>query len=426
MRNVQFTGAGVVPDPAGGGWQLNGSASLAPPLLQLTPATANAAGSAFWPTAVDSSTLTAQFTATIDSGTGADGMTFVLADATSATARSLGAYGGGLGFSGIPGVAVALDTYKGTGDPSSNFVGLTDGRDSTTGGLHWLATSTAVPGLRGASHTVTVTVANATLMVLVDGTQVLQRAVVLPPRVLVGLTGGTGGLTDRHAVSSFLLTGSGGSSGGGAVAADAFSRTVSSGWGSATVGGAWTLVGSASAFAVDGSAGTQVATAAGQTRESDLGVSAREVDATVRLRLSALPVGASQFAYVVVRRTSSGDGYRAKLRLAPDGHVYATFTRVTNGADVDVAPETVVSGLAPSANGWIRLHVQATGVSPTTLRLKAWPDGSAEPTAWAVTETDSTAARQVAGGIGLRSYIDKGATNAPITASWDDLSVTGS
>jgi hypothetical protein len=271
-----------------------------------------------------------------------------------------------------------------------------------------------------------VTVASGTLTVFIDGTQVLQRAVALPPRVLVGLTGGTGGLTDRHAVSSFLLTGSGASSGGGAIAADAFTRTVSSGWGSATAGGAWTLVGTGSAFAVDGSAGTQVATAAGQTREAYLGVDARDVDATVRLRLSALPVGASQFAYLVVRRTSSGDGYRAKLRLTPDGEVRATFTRVTNGNEANVATAVVIPGLAPTANGWIRLHVQVSGISPTTLRLKAWPDGSAEPAAWAVIQTDSTAALQVAGGIGLRSYIDKGTTNVPITTSWDDLSVTGS
>jgi hypothetical protein len=146
----------------------------------------------------------------------------------------------------------------------------------------------------------------------------------------------------------------------------------------------------------------------------------------VRLRLSALPAGASQFAYVVLRRTSSGDGYRAKIRLTPDGDVRATFTRVTNGNEANVATAVVVPGVVPTANGWIRLHVQVSGVSPTTLRLKAWPDGSAEPSAWAVTQTDSTAALQVAGGIGLRTYIDKGTTNVPITTSWDDLSVTGS
>jgi hypothetical protein len=423
---VQFAGSGVVPDPAAGGWQLNGAASLVSPAVQLTPATTNAAGSAFWPTAVASGTLTAQFTATIDSGTGADGLAFVLADAASTTPRSLGTYGGGLGFAGIAGVAVALDTFKGAGDPSANFVGLTDGRDATTGGLHWLATSTAVSTLRGASHVVKVGVANGTLTVWIDGGQVLQRAVMVPPRVLVGLSGATGGLTDRHAVSSFLVTGSGGGPAPGTLASDAFSRSVSGGWGSAAVGGAWSLIGSASAFAVDGAAGTQRATVAGQTRESDLAISVRDVDVTARLRVSALPVGSSQYAYVVLRRTSAGDAYRAKLRLSPDGRVYATFTRGTNGAEADVAPERVVSGLTPAANGWIRLHVQATGSSPTTLRLNAWRDGSSEPAGWAVSLTDSTAARQVAGGVGLCTYADTGITNAPITFSWDDLSVTGS
>ncbi len=43
---------------------------------------------------------------------------------------------------------------------------------------------------------------------------------------------------------------------GGVVAADAFGRSLATGWGSADTGGAWTLSGSASLFAVAGGVGT--------------------------------------------------------------------------------------------------------------------------------------------------------------------------
>jgi hypothetical protein len=423
---VQFTGNGVVPDPTAGGWTLNGSSALTSKALKLTPATTNQAGSAFWPHAVSSSALTATFTETIDQGTGANGMAFVLADASQTGPTALGGDGGSLGFMGIPGVAVALDTYQGAGDPSGNFVGLTDGRDPSTGGLHWIATSTAIPPLRNSTHSVTVAVSGGTITVSLDGSQVLQHAVTLPPSVLVGLSAGTGELTDRHRVSSFLVQGQGqGPPPPPSLAQDDFSRVVSHGWGSAPTGGAWSVVGSAGAFSVDGSVGTQTSSKAGQTREASLGVNGRDVDATLRLRVDKAPAGGSQYAYVVVRE-SGNNAYRARLRFAADGHVYASFTHVVNGTEANVAPQIVVPGIAPTANAWFRVHVQVQGVNPTALRLRVWPDGATEPSTWAVSVNDSTAALQTAGGIGLRSHVDSSTTNAPTSFSFDDLLVTGS
>jgi hypothetical protein len=103
---------------------------------------------------------------------------------------------------------VALDTYKNGTDPSSNFIGIATGSDPVTAGnLVWAATTTAnVPPLRGTVRHITVTVASGTLTVSVDGTQVLSAPVTLPMSTLVGFTGSTGGLTDRHAVSNVVIT----------------------------------------------------------------------------------------------------------------------------------------------------------------------------------------------------------------------------
>jgi hypothetical protein len=92
-------------------------------------------------------------------------------------------------------------------NPSANFVGITDGAlDPTAPGLlHWINTSTVVPNLR-ATNTVTVTLVAGVLSVIVDGTLVLSAAVTVGPSVLIGFSGGTGGLTDVHSVSGVAIT----------------------------------------------------------------------------------------------------------------------------------------------------------------------------------------------------------------------------
>jgi hypothetical protein len=92
----------------------------------------------------------ASFTIQISGGTGGDGVTFMLLDAASAKPTALGAGGGGMGFAGLPGVAVAFTTYGQPGDPSNNFVGVSSGGNGRN--LKYLATSTNVPNLRSGTH----------------------------------------------------------------------------------------------------------------------------------------------------------------------------------------------------------------------------------------------------------------------------------
>ena len=209
LRSVAIDGNGVsgIPAPPAGGWRINGNASLSGSTLVLTPAASSQQGSAFWPTAVSSQNLTINFDAAIGGGSGADGLTLALASPSAgATASSLGASGGGLGFSGIPGIAVALDTYQNSVNPSANFVGVTSGAGPAVDLLDWLATSTSVPPLRGAPHHVTVTVLQGLMTVAIDGVTYLSTFVTLPANVLVGFTGGCGGLTDTHAVSNVSIS----------------------------------------------------------------------------------------------------------------------------------------------------------------------------------------------------------------------------
>jgi hypothetical protein len=70
---------------------------------------------------------------------------------------------------------------------------------------------------------------------------------------------------------------------------------------------------------------------------------------------------------------------------------------------------------------WLRVRVQALGAAPTTLRVKAWPDGTAEPPGWALQTSTATAGLQTSGSVGLSGYLSSAATTAPVVLSVDDL-----
>jgi outer membrane protein assembly factor BamB len=175
--------------------------------------TGDEAGLAYYPTPVPGVGVTATFDALLENGTGADGLTFALLNAA-AGAPELGGDGGGLGVGGNNGVAVALDTYKNTGNPSANFVGISDDAvgagdtgTPTLDALQWVATSTSVPTLHDSSSPVLVVVSTTAtgLTVSVNGTQVLSWTGTIPTSAYLAFTGGDGGLTDLHAVENVTI-----------------------------------------------------------------------------------------------------------------------------------------------------------------------------------------------------------------------------
>lgn len=221
------TGASGVASLAGSGWQLNGSAISSGEQISLTQAHVNyTAGSAFWKTALPSNALDISFDATLGGGEGADGMALVLADAAQQAPTALGAEGGGLGFAGVRGVALALDTYFNDGEPSANFVGFARSPAAgQAGGYDWLATKALTAPLRGdlpLLHHVRFYVANpgatpSVLVAEVDGIEVLRTMQTLPSSVYVGFSAGNGGATDLHAVSGVSIVSQAGSNQNGSA-----------------------------------------------------------------------------------------------------------------------------------------------------------------------------------------------------------------
>ena len=206
LTTVTFTGTGSTAGRADlANWSRRGTAALSGSAVSLTTASSTfQAGSVTSPVSLTTNNLTVAFDATIGGGTGANGMTLTFANPDTPT--FLGQAGGSLGYSGISGVAVGLANFKQGADPSANFVGIADG-GPVSGIPNWVATSSSIPTLQGATTHVIVTIVGTQLTVFVAGAQALQTTVSdLPSSADIVFTAATGGLTDDFSVQNVNVT----------------------------------------------------------------------------------------------------------------------------------------------------------------------------------------------------------------------------
>ena len=208
-------------------------------------------------------------------------------------------------------------------------------------------------------------------------------------------------------------------------ASDTFTRTVVNSWGTAGIGGTYTLSGTAADFDTTGAAGTISLGTAGANRTATLvGVSALNVDFSFRVASNKTPTGGNQFIYGVARRVSATNAYRIVLRIATNGQVFVGASSVISNVETAIGSAVLVPGLTHTPGAFIRVRAQLTGTNPTTIRIRAWADGATEPTTWQYTATNSAAALQAAGGVGLQAYLSSATTNAPVLVTFDDFLVT--
>ncbi len=203
-----------------------------------------------------------------------------------------------------------------------------------------------------------------------------------------------------------------------AFARDDFARTVSNGWGNALLGGAWTTSGTASRLSVAGGRGVLTDPVGGTVGAYLASVSQTNADVTATLSTDRLSTGTS-FATLQGRRVGN-DAYGARVRLGADGSIQVHATREVAGTTTAMGGG-VVTGLTFAANDQLLVRTQVQGVSPTTVRVKVWKAGTAEPTDWRAAVTDSSASLQVGGGIGVSVYHGGTTGNPAVAFSWDDL-----
>lgn len=210
------------------------------------------------------------------------------------------------------------------------------------------------------------------------------------------------------------------------LALDLFdNRTVAAGGlGSASiVGGAYSLGGTFSWQSVSDGYGRHSPTANGTAGATLLGVSQRDVEVRSVVRVDQLPTAQKIYTMLTARAVDTSNYYRVVAAFATDATMDITAyfvsagvsTAITltpfsgsNSAIIQVPRETMV------AETDYHFRAQFEGASPTTIRIKFWRVGTTEPVYWDATATDSQSNLQVAGGVGIRTFLVSGATNQPV------------
>ncbi|MBO0879067.1 MAG: PKD domain-containing protein [Mycobacterium sp.] len=205
-------------------------------------------------------------------------------------------------------------------------------------------------------------------------------------------------------------------------AADAFSRTTNSGLGTADIGGAWTVGGGSSNFSAGNGTGNIRISTAGTGPFAVLnGVSAGELQGVIDFSADSTPTGGGTLVSLEARRVGT-TYYMLKAKLLA-GSVTLSLSKVVGGTET-VLLSKVISGVTYTGGDQMRMRFELTGASPTSLFGRVWKIGTPEPSSWQVSTTDATADLQGSGGIGIQAYLASTATTAPVTVSFDNLSVT--
>jgi PKD repeat protein len=202
-------------------------------------------------------------------------------------------------------------------------------------------------------------------------------------------------------------------------ARDDFGRTVANGWGTADRGGPWTIGGTASSWSVSGGLGRlSLNTSQGFTAYQN-GVSSSSTEVAGSIASDKAPTGGGQYVSIIGRRVSSTTDYRAKIQMRAGGAVGVWLIRNSSGTETSLATGTL-AGVNYAVGDRLRVRLQVVGTSPTTVRVKVWEQGTAEPAAWSLTSTDSMAGFQAAGSVGFYAYLSGSSTNAPTVFSLDE------
>jgi hypothetical protein len=214
-------------------WQGQGSAYYDPNFERLDVTTDGTfqAGTIFYNIPQLVSSFHATFDVIIGSGTGGDGMAFVLMQSTSPGGFTPKANGGSLGFYGMDAWAVEFDTAQNftapQNDPSANYVALMRSTSASGAAVHVpglyspsVATPPNMPAPMlsngGTPHTVDITFTGTSITCIVDNLQMFSGPlpagyVFTPGQYYFGFTGATGNVDDVHAFNNVhIVTGGSG------------------------------------------------------------------------------------------------------------------------------------------------------------------------------------------------------------------------
>ncbi|MFI7890867.1 hypothetical protein ACIFUY_06340 [Streptomyces sp. CACIS-1.16CA] len=199
--------------------------------------------------------------------------------------------------------------------------------------------------------------------------------------------------------------------------ADGFDRTIGDGWGASPGGGNWSNANGVDAnYTVASSQGLINMTAANSSRHTSLLNDLADVDARLSWSLDVMPTGNASSLALSLAYTSVNSMYRARLSVLTSGTVQLILERESGGSTTTIGALTTVGTGYTVGDIW---HIRAQRAG-TTLRCKAWKDGTAEPGTWLHEVTDATLG---AGRVGARGLASSGSTAVPFNFRVHDLQV---
>ncbi|MFH9295613.1 hypothetical protein [Streptomyces sp. NPDC017520] len=200
--------------------------------------------------------------------------------------------------------------------------------------------------------------------------------------------------------------------------ADEFDRILTAGWGTSPGGGSWSNVnGTAANYSVSNRAGRIAVTATGVDRIVNLVDDLTTANITASFTFDTAPSGdAASFALMLAYQNTSNQ-YRARVSILSTGTVSLILEKEVAGTTTTLGPLTDVG------TGWVPgtvWHIRAEQAG-STLRCRAWPDGSTEPATWLheVTDTSLTVGR-----VGVRVLANNGNTAIPFNVLCERFELT--
>ena len=223
--------------------------------------------------------------------------------------------------------------------------------------------------------------------------------------------------------------------GGSAIASDrsgqllvseSFARSDAASWGMTDSGQRWRLPQDSIGLASVADGGLLTLPAPGSGRSALLegqGTVARDVAMKFSFALDRMPGRGSATVLATARKSSAG-AYRALVRVAPQGGLWLSFSKQRHGDPAGAVGRTVpVPGWRYSAGQIVNVHFQAVTQGATQLRLKVWPDGTAEPPRWQLVSDDAADDVRAPGRIGLGAALNRRVTAAPVQVRFGFLVV---
>jgi len=197
---------------------------------------------------------------------------------------------------------------------------------------------------------------------------------------------------------------------------DSFTRTVATGLGSADVGGAYVLNAAAAQYSVDGDMAL-ITPAAAATRTYATLTMGSDFDITVdTTAVSKVVTTSAANGGILGRFTDTNNYYLARLRTDENGLVDLVLDKRVAGVTTALVTINDIQGIASGAGGFLSLRFLGQG---TFLKVKVWPAGTTEPTAWLVETTDTSLTTGSSAGI----YAINDTANGNVLA-FDNLLIT--